>query len=120
MAEDPNEVVPDLSSPAAMLAAALLMLSLSLSLSDPSSLLELKLRLIGLHGLALAAEPGDRVRSLSSLSAEPSSSVVVVERSASGTRWGSGVCSPFAAPSAPPNRIYRQQWSGNAPHAFED
>ena len=76
VAEDPNEVVPDLSSPAAMLAAALLMLSLSLSLSDPSSLLELVLRLLG---LALAAEPGDRVRSLSSLSAEPSSSVVVAE-----------------------------------------
>ena len=37
------------------------------------------LRLNGLHGLALAAEPGDRVRSLSSLSAEPSSSVVVAE-----------------------------------------
>eukprot|EP01046_Picozoa_sp_COSAG06_P066955 COSAG06_NODE_17129_length_959_cov_3.998837_1_plen_69_part_00 len=57
----------------------LFVLSPSLSLSDPSSLLELMLRLIGLHGLALAAEPGDRVRSLSSLSAEPSSSVVVVE-----------------------------------------
>jgi hypothetical protein len=55
------------------------MLSLSLSLSDSSPLLELMLRLNGLHGLALAAEPGDRVRSLSSLSAEPSSSVVVAE-----------------------------------------
>ena len=45
VAEDPNEVVPDFV--VAHHAAVLFMLSLSLSLSDPSSLLELMLRLNG-------------------------------------------------------------------------
>ena len=78
------------SSPATLLAAALFMLSLSLSLSDPSSLLVLVLRLFGLLGLAFAAEPGDRVRSLSSLSVEPSSSVVVAELG-----LGGGAAAPY-------------------------